>query len=155
MAEQQLVKGYLGTLRNGQIDRRLQFQYNPKTVDIEREAEYADNKAALADLPNSSDNALPAAQWLRNKAEEFTVETVWHKDGADEHVADELQTLDDFMRPDGATGRPLDIVLSMGTRADRVRILRKQVRVELFTKTLQPRRAIVTMRLKAMRSRTR
>src|SRR5688572_17256586 len=142
MAEQ-LVKGYLGTLRNGAIVKRLMFQYNPTTIDRNREAEYADNKAALADLPNSSDSAIPAMNWLRNKAEETTFELLFHKSGDGEHVDDELQTLDDMLKPDGATGRPLDIVLSMGVRADRVRVTRKQVREELFTPTLRVRRAKV------------
>ena len=155
MANETLVRGYLASLRNGAIEKRLGFQYNPTTIDRDREAVYAENHAALSDMPNSPDKALPPITWLRNPAEEFSVELVFHKDAADKDVEEELAQLDRFMDRDGATGRPLDLVLSMGVRADRVRILSKRVKEELFTKTLRVRRARVTLKLKALRSRTR
>lgn len=155
MATQTLVRGYLATLRNGQVEKRLAFQYNPTTIDRDRDAAYADNHAALADFPNSPDKALPAFTWIRNNAEEFSFELVFHKNKADENVEEDLRTLDRFMDRDGATGRPLDLVFAMGIRADRVRIISKRVKEELFTPTQQVRRARVTLKLKALRSRTR
>jgi len=148
----QLVKGRIGFL-NGNASTDLIFQFNPTEIDRERNASYAANQAAYADFPNSGPNAIAAKEWLRNEAEQFTVELIFHETG-DKTVDRQLKQLDDMSAPDSTTGRPRDLILIMGKRSDRVRIENKRVREQLFDPQLGVQSARVSLRLFALRSRS-
>src|SRR6185312_9047704 len=147
-----LVKGRLGFL-NGSGLSDLIFQFNPTEIDRERNASYANNQAAYADFPNSGPSSIAAREWLRNEAEEFSVELIFHEVG-DKTVDVQLKKLDELMAPDPTTGRPRDLVLVMGKRSDRVRITNKRVREKLFDPQLGVQSAVVSLRMFALRSRS-
>lgn len=149
---QPLAKGRIGFLTGNALSDLI-FQYNPTEIDRERNASYANNQAAYADFPNSSPSSIAAKEWLRNEAEEFTVELIFHEVG-DKTVDAQLQKLDDLMAPDSTTGRPRDLVLIMGKRSDRIRITNKRVREKLFDPQLGVQSAVVSLRMFALRSRS-
>lgn len=151
MAQKQLTKGYIGYLKGE--PRYLPFQYNPKEVKRARRATYAKNAASLADFPNSTDRQAPAVEWIRNEAEDVAIELIFQRNG-EENVEDELKRLDKMMQPDRSTGEPKDLVLVMGVRSDRVRIIEKDVTEELFAPDLKVQRARVSLKLIAKRSRS-
>lgn len=158
-----LVKGRLGYLLGPQSEDLI-FQFNPQEIERERAATYAKNQAAYADFPNSSQGAIPSREWIRNEDEEFNVELFFHyKDDSIPGTSDKnykfdvdlrLGKLDEFMKPDPNTGRPKDLILVLGQRTDRVRILTKRASERMFDEQLRVLSARVTLRLFALRSRS-
>lgn len=146
------VKWRLGFL-NGNRDDDLVMQYNPTKRDLNRNATYANNQAALADFPNTLAKQQPAIEWIRNEAEEMDVELFFSYRG-DKDCERELQKLDDFMRPNRTTGKPSDLIFVAGTRSDRVRIMGKRVTEELYTPTGRVQQARVRLTLKCLTSRS-
>jgi hypothetical protein len=165
MSQRTIVRGSLGFLDARNPDEDLKFQYNPTTMSRNRRAEYAHNMAALADFPNAGPSAIPSIEWNRNQPEEFTVELFFNRQGNEQkghgaqsvavNVEAELKKLDDLMKPDQNTGRPRDLILKMGPRSDRVRITDKSVVEKMFDPDLNVQQATVTLRLTALKSRSR
>lgn len=152
MAQRQLVKGYIGLLIGKKADD-LTFQYNPKEVRRNARATYANNAAALSDFPRTRTNQGQPIEWIRNEAEDFSVDLIFHEDG-DRDIEQQLQKLDDFMKPDTNTKQPQDLILVMGPRTDRVRILEKDVTETLYTPDLHVQEARVSLKFKSMTSRS-
>lgn len=150
-ANKGVTKGTIGLLQ-GPKSNDLVFQFNPTTIDRSRRATYANNNAALADFPRSAPGSLRAIEWIRNEAEEFTIELIFHQDG-DKNVETQLRRLDDFMAPNIDTKQPPDLVMTMGPRADLVRIIEKKATEKLFDPSLHVQEAVVTLHLKSLRSR--
>lgn len=148
-----LFKGRIGLL-NGVPSDDLNFQYNPTEIRRHRRAQYADNKAALADFPNSARSAVPAFEWQRNDAEDFDFELVFHRPERNRSVDVELQKLDDLMAPDPNTSRPRDLILVLGKRTDRIRIIEKTVQERLFDEAGAVQSARVQLRVRALKSRS-
>lgn len=148
----QIVKGRLGFL-NGRASDDLIFQFNPTQIERARDAMYAPNQAALADFPNSTLKQLPAVEWIRNNAEEINLDLFFFERG-DKNIEPQLKKLDALMKPDPNTGKPRDLVLSMGPRHDRVRIKSKRVVENLFDPKLNVQQARVTLVLTALTSRS-
>jgi hypothetical protein len=165
MSIRPVVHGSLGFLKTNNPDDDLKFQFNPQTVTRSRAATYAHSMAALADFPNASENAIPSIEWNRNEAEEISFDLFLNRQGNEgansgrgngpAHVETELLKLDALMKPDQNTGRPRDLVLKMGPRADRVRIINKVVIEKLYDPDLYVQQATVALRLIALRSRSK
>lgn len=149
-----IFTGRIGILNAPSQDGDLFFQYNPRTIRRARRAAYADNRAALADFPNSPASAIPAFEWQRNDAEEFDFELMLHRTDDGQDVEDELHRLDELMTPDPNSGRPRDLILVLGVRTDRIRILDKSVNENLFAPNGAVQSATVNMRCRALKSRS-
>lgn len=144
--------GYAGALL---ADSDLWFQYNPSTVQYSRAATYSKNQAAFADFPNSPASAIPSQSWIRNEAEEISIDLFFHED-AKRNIEKQLQQLDDFMKPDPNTGKPKDLFFSFGAgRSDRIRILQKNVTGTLYDPTGLCQEAKVSLKFAALSSRVR
>jgi hypothetical protein len=144
--------GYAGALL---ADNDLWFQYNPSTVQYSRSATYSKNQAAFADFPNSSASAIPSLSWIRNEAEDISIELIFHEDGK-RNVEKQLQQLDDFMKPDANTGKPKPLFFSFGSgRSDRIVILQKNVTGTLYDPTGLCQEAKVSLKFTALTSRVR
>lgn len=146
-----LVKGYIGFLSDKSGD--VQFQYNPEKVERSDRYTYAHNQAAYADLPNNT-SKYPSLEWVRNEPEEIAIDLLFFERGK-KNVEDKLKKLDKLSQPDRSTGAPRDLVLSLGVRSDRVRITQKNVVEDLFDEQLNVQRARVSLRMTALKSRTR
>lgn len=146
-------KGRIGLLNAGPYSDLI-FQFNPAEIRRSRRAQYADNRAAFADFPNSARGAIPAFEWQRNEAEEFEFELVFHRVEKGRDCDEDLRGLDNLMAPDPNTGRPRDLVLVLGKRTDRVRIMDKTVNEKLFDPQGAVQSARVTMRVRALKSRS-
>lgn len=150
--------GYWGTVT---AQQDLVFQYNPSTIQFGRRATYSTNQAAFADFPNSPASAVPAISWIRNEAEDISIELIFdHIDRTDNRPSFDvelaLRRLDDFMTPDVNTGKPRDLFFSFGAgRSDRIRILEKNVTSKIYDEKLACTQATVQLKLKALTSRVR
>jgi len=158
-AQRPFVKGSLGFLDARNPDQDLVFQFNPTTISRSRRATYAHSMAALADFPNAGANAIPSIEWNRNEAEDISFDLMLHRrakeGGKPANVEADLKRIDDFMKPDANTGRPRDLVLKMGPRSDRVRITDKNVVERLFDPDLNVQQATVSLKMIALRSRSK
>ena|SRR5579884_105438 len=148
-----LFKGRIGVLNGGPYSD-LYFQFNPSEIRRQRRAVYADNRAAFADFPNSSASAIPAFEWQRNEAEEFDFELIFHRVEKNKDCDEDLRGLDNLMAPDPNTGRPRDLLLVLGKRTDRIRIMDKTVTERLFDEAGAVQSARVQLRVRALKSRS-
>lgn len=146
-------KGRIGLLNGGPYNDLI-FQYNPTTIRRHRRAVYADNKAALADFPNTSRGAIDAMEWQRNEAEDFDFELVFHRTEKGRDCEYELRQLDDLMAPDPNTARPRDLILVLGRRTDRIRIMEKTAQENLFDEQGNVQSVRVQLRVRALKSRS-
>lgn len=155
MAGPARFKGRIGYAGTSSAASDLTFQYNPSTVQYHRSATYSKNQAAFADFPNSAPSAIPALSWIRNEAEDISIDLIFHEDGA-KNVESQLRQLDDFMKPDANTGKPRSLFFSFGAgRSDRIVILDKSVTGTLYDPTGLCQEAKVQLKFTALSSRVR
>lgn len=164
----QIRKAKLKLLKSSNPDDELIFPLNPDEVQRSHGPRYAEAPIAGADYsPVFAPGVPPPFQWISNRAEEIrigfllvpslvmTVVTSSFGFGSqDLDVETELAKLDRFMRRDGKTGEPPDLVFTFGDRIDRVRIWSKDVVEKLWTAQLKVQKAQVHLTLRAQRSRS-
>lgn len=150
-----LARGRIGYAGTSSAQGDLAFQYNPQSITYTRAATYSKNQAAFADFPNSAPSSIPSLSWIRNEAEEISMEIIFHEDGK-KNIEDKLLALDNFMKPDANTGKPKDLFFSFGMgRSDRIRLLQKTVTGTLFDNLGRCQEAKVQLRFTALASRVK